>query len=159
MKPIITYLLLVLGIANGFACSCLQTNAPLHEKVSRAFSEADIVLKGTVVAIKTTEQAPTLSSSAPVIYTFKIITSFKGQLQTKTVDIVSAANSASCGYRFTMGASYLVYAKKAATFASETQHATDYVTGLCDRNQHLDGLPKDELKLLKKLKCKLKRTL
>ncbi len=153
---ILSVLIVFLGSTSAFACSCIETNAPLVEKVKNAFSKADVIINATVVGIKKISKGNYISSADPIVYTFKVSKYFKGKLKTDTIEIVSASSSASCGYKFKLGTSYLVYAKSTTTYARSTQHATDYVTSLCDRNKVLHTAVKEELKTLKKLKCKLK---
>lgn len=97
------------------ACSCVSPGSP-----AEALSNADSVFAGKVVAIRPTGHPPfRLSSADPVMVEFEVTQIWKGT-QERTVTIETKRSEVSCGYDFTKGLHYIVYAR-------------DGRTGLCSR--------------------------
>lgn len=90
----------VIGPGTAYACSCMQQ--PLAAQVSTA----DVVFTGTPKS-SDAAQNPT-SSAEPVRWTFAVDAVQKGTV-TRTVDVVSARDSASCGIPFAIDRRYLVF--------------------------------------------------
>jgi hypothetical protein len=70
---------------------------------------------------------------------FTEVVAFRG-IQASTVNVVTAGNSAACGYVFKQGERYLVYASRAAD-------RTGLVTGICSRTRLLENA-EDDLRFL-----------
>ncbi|MBV7270718.1 hypothetical protein [Winogradskyella luteola] len=153
-RTFILILVLIFSITETFACSCIQTNEPLSKKVEKAFAQSDLIISGKVVEIKIVNKARMKSSADPIIYKFEITKTLKGKIEKEFIEIASETSGASCGYKFELGKSYLVYARKSTHFAKMTKNKFDFVTGLCDRNQKLNKVDKKELRKLKKLNCR-----
>lgn len=153
-KLFLLIFLFVFSITKTFACSCVETNGSLTEKVRKAFTESDLIISGKVIDIKIVNTGKIKSSADPAVYKFEITKTIKGKLEKKVIEIASAESGTSCGYKFELGESYLVYARKSTHFSSKTKNEFDFVTGLCDRNQKLNKVKKKELRKLKKLNCK-----
>lgn len=147
-------LILIFSITETFACSCIETNESLSKKVEKAFTQSDLIISGKVVEIIIVNKTRMKSSADPVIYKFEITKTIKGKVEREVIDIASEISGASCGYKFELGKSYLVYARKSTHFSSKTKNEFDFVTSLCDRNQKLNKVDKKELRKLKKLNCK-----
>lgn len=86
-----------------YACSCVVPDGPqaLLERSAAVFS-------GEVVSIKE-KQGVVTSTGDPVQVTFKVANRWKG-VEGDEVTVTTAMSSASCGFEFTEGSSYLVYA-------------------------------------------------
>jgi len=153
-KTFILILLLFFSINENFACSCIEINESLSKKVEKAFTEADLIISGKVIEIEIVNKARLKSSADPIIYKFEITKTIKGIIEKEIIEIVSKTSGASCGYKFELGKSYLVYARKSNYFSSKTKNEFDFITGLCDRNQILKNVNKKELRKLNKLNCK-----
>jgi hypothetical protein len=149
-----TFLLIfffIFSITETFACSCIETNESLSKKVEKAFNQSDLIIRGKVVEILIVSKAKMKSSADPIIYKFEIINTIKGKTEKEIIEIASETSGVSCGYKFELDKSYLVYARKSNHFSSKTKNEFDFVTSLCDRNQKLKSVDKEELLKLKKL--------
>jgi hypothetical protein len=150
-----TFLIILLfSITKTFACSCIGTNGTLSQKVEKAFIQSDLILTGTVIEMKIINKGKLKSSADPVIYKFEIIKNIKGKLKKEIIEIVSEISEVSCGYRFEIGGSYLVYARKSTHFSSKTNNEFDFVTSICERNRILHKVNQKEIQKLEKLNCK-----
>ncbi|HET9224857.1 MAG TPA: hypothetical protein VFO07_20255 [Roseiflexaceae bacterium] len=100
-----------------FACSCAPPGTPLQE-----LNRSGAVFAGKVVAIDAPSGMPILissfpfidflsSSAEPVSVTFDVLDVWKGPPQRRLV-VTTPRDSASCGYSFQMGETYLVYASE-----------------------------------------------
>ena len=86
-----------------YACSCAVSASPLE-----AMEQSAAVFEGTVVSIK--EKFKIMQSSAdPVRVTFQVGARWKGEMGEK-VTVTTALSGASCGFEFTKGERYIVYA-------------------------------------------------
>jgi hypothetical protein len=148
-------LILLFSITKTFACSCIGTNGTLSQKVEKAFIQSELILTGTVVEMKIINKGKLKSSADPVIYKFEIIKTIKGKLKKEIIEIASEIGGSSCGYRFELGRSYLVYARKSTHFSSKTNNKFDFVTSICERNRILKEVNKKELQKLNKLNKKI----
>lgn len=136
-------------------CSCISEKEPLKKKVKKAFYKSDIVFTGNVVAITDLNTHPTrMSSSDPIQYTFEVIQKIKGVTTRENIQIISARSSASCGYAFQIGKTYIVYASISDHYKTITQNESDYFTGSCRRNNHVARVSNREKKILKRLSKK-----
>lgn len=156
-KTFLLILFFIFSINETFACSCIKMNESLSKKVEKAFTQADLIISGKVVEIKIVNKARMKSSADPIIYRFEIIKTIKGKIEKEIIEITSETSGASCGYKFELGKSYLVYARKSTHFAKMTKNESDFVTSLCDRNQKLSKVHKKELRKLEKLSSKNKK--
>jgi len=115
MKKLLSFVLLAGLVATLYApatmhaCSCVAREYSSQEKMDASTA----VFLGTVTSVTQTE----LNNTA----TFDVSAYWKGSIM-KTETVTTARDSAACGYNFTVGTKYLVYAN-----ASEGK----YTTGLC----------------------------
>lgn len=87
------------------ACSCARPGSP-----AEALADADAVFAGKVIAIRPTGNPPfRLSSADPVEVEFEVSRVWKGP-QLRTVLIQTARSAVSCGFEFSKGQHYIVYA-------------------------------------------------
>jgi hypothetical protein len=156
-KTFLLILILFLSISESFACTCGSRNESFSKQIKRAFTEADLIISGKVIEIEIVNKARLKSSADPIIYKFEITKTIKGKIEKEIIEIVSKTSGASCGYKFELGKTYLVYARKSNYFSSKTKNKFDFITGLCDRNQILKNFDKKELRKLDKLNCKLEK--
>lgn len=103
------------------ACSCAPPQSPSIER-----ERAAAVFSGRVTAVK--EQKATSTSPGMMEVVFDVDTAWKG-VNSRRISIFTASSSAACGYGFTVGVDYLVYAHGA-----EGQLRT----GLCSRTKRLN---------------------
>ena len=119
-------LVVVLGLAAVrpgcvFACSCVPPGSPAEERAASA-----AVFSGKVVDVDV--PGGTITNSAdPVKVTLEVLRVWKGPAQ-PTLVVTTARDSASCGFNFTQGQEYLVYARGTAT---------DLSASLCSRTRLL----------------------
>jgi hypothetical protein len=122
-----------------FACSCLQPGTPIAE-----LNRSDAVFAGTVVAIDGPSGVPTLttsfpfivfqnSSADPVSVTFDVSDVWKGPAY-RQISVATSGDSASCGYSFQIGETYLVYAMG---------QGAELTTSLCSRTSSLSQAQSD----------------
>lgn len=150
-KTLLLILIFIFSITKTIACGCMKTNESLSKKVEKAYIHSDLIISGKVIDIEIVNKAEMKSSADPIIYKFEIINNIKGKIEKEVIEIVSKESSASCGYKFELGESYLVYARKSNEFSLKTKNEFDFVTSLCDRNQKLRNVKKEEFQKLKKL--------
>ena len=111
-------LLLLATPAPAYACSCAPPPSPSLER-----DRADAVFSGTALDVDTFALPLLDQSGLPVRVTFEVNGVWKGDLSQRVV-VRTARDEAACGYDFTVGKDYLVYARKGED---------GLVTGLCDR--------------------------
>jgi hypothetical protein len=128
MKILIFLSLSMLMSFETMACSCAPAPIPMIE-----FQESNSVFAGTVVA-RTEELSPWGSTHHRA--TLSLIQKWKGLGDWhKKMDVVTADQSAACGFDFEVGKSYLVY----AYLNNEGQ----LMTSLCNRTKSLDYAEED----------------
>lgn len=136
---IITSFLFVMFYAEKtYACSCVapDPNKSLQEQVAESYKNSTAVFSAKVLSI----------SENPAKYiktvTLRLTKSWKGKLS-KSFTITTAMDSAMCGYEFTVGKIFLIYAYG---------KPNDLGTGICSRT----AVSKDnkDIALLNKLKKK-----
>lgn len=86
-----------------YACSCVVPEEPL-----KALEKSSAVFVGKVVDMKE-PKGLIISSADPVKVTFEVDSSWKG-IKGNKVTLTTALSSASCGFEFVEGESYIVYA-------------------------------------------------
>ena len=150
-KTFLLLFILFFSISKTHACRCIRSDKSLNKKVKKAFKQADLILSGKVIAMNVVNEKDLRFSSDLIRYTFEIKKTIKGKIKREIIEISSSASSASCGYLFELGRSYLVYAKKWPQVSSKTKNTANYFTSLCDRNQQLKNVHRKELIKLKKL--------
>lgn len=106
-----------------YACSCIQPGPP-----AEAAAQSQAVFAGTVSDI-----TPASATTGALLVTFDVQQSWKGP-EGPQLTVVTADNSASCGFEFTRGEEYLVY-----SVAQEGQ----LTTGLCSRTAALAAAGED----------------
>lgn len=125
MKFFLHFLILAAAFAvaemPGFACSCAPPESPSDE-----LKRATAVFSGRVVEVK--EHKGTSSPSRMIEVVFKTAKAWKGSDRV-TISVFTPSSSAACGYRFTVGVDYLVYAYNGEEALT---------TGLCSRTKRLD---------------------
>ncbi|WP_392455662.1 hypothetical protein ACF3OH_02545 [Chryseomicrobium aureum] len=108
------------------ACSCVEPFSVQEELESSA-----LVILGTVREIK---QSSSAGNKEVLVEVSRI---FKGETQSQQI-IVTAGDSAACGFEFQQGLDHLIYARDVGT---------GYTTGLCDRTT-LASSAADDLSIL-----------
>lgn len=107
-----------------YACSCIAPAPPLE-----AMENSDAVFEGTVISIQ--KPSSLIQSSAdPVQVTFQVGSRWKGDPGDQ-VTLSTARSSESCGFEFTKGERYMVYAREEA--AEGKQAKGTLTTSLCSR--------------------------
>ncbi|MEK4518194.1 hypothetical protein NSS64_23135 [Paenibacillus sp. FSL H8-0122] len=117
-----------------YACSCAVSPSPLE-----AMEKSAAVFEGTVVSIK--EKFKIMQSSAdPVQVTFQVGARWKGELGEK-VTVTTASSGASCGFEFTKGERYIVYAGGEEAVGEEG--TAKLTVSLCSRTALFSGAEED----------------
>jgi hypothetical protein len=112
-----------------YACSCAVTTDPLE-----ALERSSAVFIGIVADVKE-PKGIIISSADPVKVTFEVNSSWKGVKDDKVI-LTTALSSASCGFKFTKGESYIVYAR-------EERDSGKLTVSLCSRTAPLSSAGKD----------------
>lgn len=122
---IAAFLMLPFMPKSVFACSC--ATAPT---AAEAIEKADSVFAGEVIGISDDQDEKGFPAKLVHIQASSI---WKGPSQT-VMNISTSAGGASCGYDFSLGKSYLVYAYKTGD---------GYKTDICTRTQLLEKAKED----------------
>ena len=130
---------LFVSAEKSYACSCIVTPEPLKKQIENSYSGADAVFSGEVIEIK---ESP--ANKYEFIVKFKVAQNWKGEVG-REITITTGKDSAMCGYNFTVGQKYLVYASGLKDNLSTTN---------CSRTAGLGK--KSDAKYLDKLKRKMK---
>jgi hypothetical protein len=171
--------LILLGVVgHSYACKCGGPGT-----IRESFAGGEVIVSGRVLSKELIPFSQAINpDSVSVIkarlkdhkqklqffdmsYIFKIdlqITEkYKGILLTDTVTIYTAMNSASCGYSFDVGNSYIVYARKKSDLTAlflnsgdrnkDLERKDTYWTNHCTRTTEYNNLEADELRLLSKI--------
>ncbi len=106
------------------ACSCTPPDSPAHE-----LDRAAAVFAGRVTKTEDPATGPIVGSMDPITVTFEISTVWKGAAK-PTLSVTTARSGASCGFTFTKGEEYLVYASASdarlhVSLCSRTRRLTD----------------------------------
>ncbi|MFE3447641.1 hypothetical protein ACFXJ8_01795 [Nonomuraea sp. NPDC059194] len=117
----------------GTACACSCATLKPKEAVKGAAA----VFIGTVKAVRRLPGSP-LGPRPPYVVTFAVDQVYKGD-RVATVELATNADSASCGYDFTAGARYLVFAASGARDSGlfATDPGTALYSSLCSGNVEL----------------------
>lgn len=129
----LTAVLLVLvwgGLQEVQACSCAGPLPP-----NQALQEASSVFTGTVVSIDSVEFSFDTWTVLQHRVTLNVGQSWKG-VDSTTVFVYTATNSAACGYYFEPGQEYLVYTYLWAELGEQS-------TGICTRTRHIQNAADD----------------
>ena len=120
----------------AFGCTCMGVERPIENE----FKNRDAIFSGKVLKIAKTDAINRL-------VTVKVENSWKGKAS-KTVT-VSTSVSSMCGYTFTKGESYLIYA-----YAARNRFSAD----ICSRTQPLSNA-EDNIEILNELAAKESKTI
>lgn len=93
------FLFLLFGAKETFACSCV----PRDQATNNDFQKATAVFTGRVLSVQRKENAENVTVK------LTIQKYWKGKVSNE-IKIVTASNSAACGFNFEVGKDYLVYA-------------------------------------------------
>lgn len=95
-------LCILLGADAALACTCVPAGSPVLE-----LERATAVFSGRVVEIRRHREAADIFARVEVV--FRVERVWKG-VEQRTVSVFTSEHSASCGYGFRRGRTYLVYA-------------------------------------------------
>lgn len=129
--------LLVVYTGSVSACSCMPPGPPEQER-----NRSDAVFAGAVETIQNSTTSEFMGPGQDVTVTFDVSQVWKGQ-ESETVAVKTATSSASCGYAFQEGESYLVYAEEDE--GGEAYHGEDgeLTVSLCSRTAPLEDAEQD----------------
>lgn len=126
LTPLLSALIMIAtaGADPASACSCLPPPEPEF-----ALGRADAVFAGRVFRIDDPRKGGTVFSTAdPMVYHFKVDYVWKGPT-TDTISIHTVRGESSCGFSFTPGELYIVYAH---------DKQGELSTGLCSRTTRFE---------------------
>jgi len=119
------------SVASACSCAELPTAAEELERSKAVFS-------GKVLDIKDKRSADGYVTKS---VRFKVTNTWKGVAQSQII-ITTGQGGGDCGFNFTEGQEYLVYAYESDMYGSKA-----LVTGICDRTNYMTSL-KDDLSIL-----------
>lgn len=124
MKKLLPSVLTLLATATVIlACTCVPAENPAKE-----LEKSDAVFSGEVTEIRLHREAKNVFERVEAV--FRADSVWKG-IDEKTVSVFTAAHSATCGYGFSQGGTYLVYAGRSpegrlsTTICSRTRRLKD----------------------------------
>ncbi|HMS38856.1 MAG TPA: hypothetical protein PKE69_01425 [Pyrinomonadaceae bacterium] len=123
----IVFIFILIGFQQIFACSCMQTPNP----PCRSYGNTPVIFDGIVTEFAPIENNQNGSQNRRA--KFKIENIYKGNLK-KEVEIFTGDGGSDCGFPFTVGERYLVYA-----YGDETYLSTSY----CSRTELLEKAKED----------------
>ena len=125
--PFVCSSLLVLIAVKSWACKC----DPIT--VEDDYKTSDIVFYGEV--LQKGESATSLPRQLLIEVEFEVEDMWKGE-KTSRIEVSTEPYSASCGYKFEVGTSYLVFVDRRESQTNEASDAVEYLyTGWCSANQ------------------------
>lgn len=131
MKTLMPCLLLIaylaFGAEAGLACTCVPSKGPAED-----LKLAAAVFSGKVVEIRRHKRGGDIFARVEAVLRVERV--WKG-VEATTVSVFTASHSATCGYGFKEGRTYLVYAHKDAEGRLST--------GICWRTRRLKDAGKD----------------
>ena len=131
MKTLMLCLLLAASIAlaaeTGLACTCAPSKGPAED-----LGLAAAVFSGKVVEVRKHRRSEDIFAGVEAV--FRVERAWKG-VEGRTVSVFTSAWSASCGYGFKQGRTYLVYAHGDAKGR--------LTTGICSRTRRLKDARED----------------
>jgi hypothetical protein len=168
-------IILLAFVGYGYACKC---GGP--QTVKSSFEASYLVVSGQVLSKELVPFSQTIKPDSvsaikerlkgdkqnlqffEMSYIFKIdleiVERYKGTDLRDTVTIYTAMHSASCGYKFELGESYLVYASKTSylgfmfrdkvDLSNGSQKEDTYWTNHCTRTTEYNSIEAEELRLL-----------
>jgi hypothetical protein len=131
MKTLLRCLLLAASLAfgaeTGLACTCAPSKGPAED-----LELAAAVFSGKVVEIRRHRQSADIFARVEAVLRVERVWKGAGGA---TVSVFTASHSATCGYGFKQGRTYLVYAHKDAEGRLST--------GICSRTRRLKDAGED----------------
>ncbi|GAA3146410.1 hypothetical protein GCM10010466_41800 [Planomonospora alba] len=130
-RLLLVLLLLAVAVAAapGTACACSCAVLTPAEQPERATA----VFTGTAVGARQVRGDPS-GPPSPIVHRFRVDHAYKGDV-TAWAEVASSADGAACGYRFTVGSRYLVFASDKRSSAVGGDPGVALTTSLCDGNQ------------------------
>lgn len=121
------------------ACSCAPPGEPAAE-----LARSDVVVSGEVVSIEPVGDDPErLQGFGQLRVTLELHRVWKGVPEDDELVVVTAADSAMCGYPFTRGERYLVYANDSSETPPEDLADRELTVNICSRTALLGSAEKD----------------
>lgn len=138
VMPFFILMVMVVFVASSFpsvasACSCAELPTAAEE-----LERSEAVFSGKVLDIKDKRSAQGYISKSVL---FEVTNTWKGVSRSQII-ITTGQGGGDCGFNFTEGQEYLVYAYESDMYGSKS-----LVTGICDRTNYITSL-KDDLPIL-----------
>ncbi|RCG29957.1 hypothetical protein DQ384_17500 [Sphaerisporangium album] len=120
--------------APNAACACSCAPQPPADQMKRSAA----VFTGTVVASRQAEGGDPLGVAPPIVYTFRADQVYKGDPVVR-FEVASNADTPACGYQFTTGGRYLVFASSERTGLVPPVPGVPLHTSQCAGNRQVSG--------------------
>lgn len=116
----------LMSLSTAYACRCQPTGTPTEE-----LADSDAVFSGRVIKIVNRKSGdPPISVEA----VFTVVKAWKG-VEKKQVSVYTASHSTMCGFKFSKGERYLIYAN--------LNDKKELFTSFCTRTKSLDNARED----------------
>ncbi len=148
---VLLFTLLLIFTTKLSACSCIEENNSFRKKVKTEYVESDLIFTGTVLSRKEIPKTSRKVFGSAVVFTFEVSEIIKGKRHHSQIEVITNSDGASCGYEFEVGNTYLVYSRQSHYYTPVTQSKSDFITGLCYRNQKLKNVRKKEHRILSRM--------
>lgn len=127
------------------ACSCREIKT-----VKERMELAQVIFTGTVIdVLENTVEDNNSFYYLTYKYTFLIEKMYKGEIRSDTLVVETGSGGADCGYPFTVGKKYVVYANLITSDENTpAENQPILFTGICHRTRPFD---KDEIEEIEKL--------
>lgn len=137
--PAVFAIVLAVGLALAapqiaHACSCIENPPP-----GEALEGADYVFTGTVTMIRSTDPGPGGQSFPKSTVKFDVQSVYKGNVGGK-FSVETAQSSAACGFTFTEGETYLVYAYSGDGGGAPSTSLCSRTAALSDAGEDIEAL-------------------
>lgn len=132
---------LLAGSPQASACSCVGGPEDLNEALTTARDQAAAIFLGRVDRIEVDPDASDAFLTRPDRVTFAVLETYKGTVLPRQV-VTTESDTAACGYPFTPGGRFLVYAR--------ADGLGELSTYLCSRTRSLEETDPVELAFLRK---------
>lgn len=125
----------------AYPCDCMG-----KPEIKSEIRNSNVILSGVVLKQNIIEEFPDKSGKIYVENLVLVETIFKGKIINDTLKIYSGLGKGDCGYWFTIGKKYIIYAQYSDEFTQLTKTKSLY-TNICMRT---DNYNEEEVRKLKR---------
>ncbi len=144
MKPILLFCVFTfLCFFKASSCYCVLGT------MSDAFKNSDLIISGIVISVRDQSEKQELNYNK--IYTVQILKLFKGNYRRKTVEIASGFRDDDCGFVFSVGEKYIIFARRNRGYSVRSNLPIhSFFTDECTRTKVYTEKEVEEIKKFKR---------